>query len=126
MGFSILAGDRLACLGLMSTLPGKGRELKGYHVNSLKDELMTEICLNLITSVLFTQPALINMNKVLYNKYYCGWTIDLDYFFYSVRPGAEGPCGQLQMAAILMESFSWDPCVYIGLKVTFHTQKHAC
>lgn len=86
---------------------------------------MTEICLNLITSLLFTHPALINMNKVLYNKYYCTWTDDLDHFFYSVRPGAEGPCGQLQMTAILMESFSWDPCVYTGLKVTFHTQKHA-
>lgn len=53
------------------------------------------------------------------------WTNDLDYFFYSVRPGAEGPCGQLQMTAVLMESFSWDPCVYTGLKVTFHTQKLA-
>lgn len=87
---------------------------------------MTEICLNSITSVLFTHLALINVNKVLYNKYYCMWMNYLDYFFYSVRPGAEGPCGSQQMTAILMESFNWDPCVYSGLKVTFHTQKHAC
>lgn len=39
MGFSVPAGDGQACLGLLSALPGKGRELKGYRVNSLKDEL---------------------------------------------------------------------------------------
>lgn len=50
----------------------------------------------------------------------------LDYFS-PVWPGAEGPCGQQQMTAILMESFRWGPCcVCAGLKVTFHIQKHAC
>lgn len=86
---------------------------------------MTEVCLNLIISVLFTHLAVINVNKVLCNKYYWMWTNDLDYF-YSVMLGAEGPCGQQQMTAILMESFSWDPCEYNGLKLTFHTQKHVC
>lgn len=31
-------GDGQACLGPMSTLPEKGRQLKGHHVNLLKDE----------------------------------------------------------------------------------------
>lgn len=32
------SGDGQACLGLISTLPEKGRELKGHHVGFLKDE----------------------------------------------------------------------------------------
>lgn len=43
---------------------------------------MTEISLNLITSVLFTCLAVINVNKVFYKKYYCMWMDELDYIFY--------------------------------------------
>lgn len=43
---------------------------------------MTEISLNLITSVLFTCFAVINVNKVFYKKYYCMWMDELDYIFY--------------------------------------------
>lgn len=82
--------------------------------------------MTLITFVLFTHLALFNINEVLYNRYYCMQMDGLDYFS-PVWPGAEGPCGQQQMTAILMESFRWGPCcVCAGLKVTFHIQKHAC
>lgn len=85
--------------------------------------------MNLITFVLLTCLALVNINEVLYNRYYCTQLDGLEYFFSqnTVWPGTEGPCGQQQMTAISMESFCWGPrCVYTSIKVTFHIQKHAC